>query len=54
MQGGVGETAWPPVGEAWWLYPVAVKLPMVASIPMVALLLLVIAPGHPSIHFPPM
>jgi len=38
----------------WWLYPVAVVLPILASIPMVALLLLVIAPGHPSIHFPPM
>ena len=38
----------------WWMYPVAVVLPILASIPMVALLLLVIAPGHPSIHFPPM
>jgi hypothetical protein len=39
---------------AWWIYPVAVFLPIIASIPMVALLLLVIAPNHPSIHFPPM
>ncbi|TWT80172.1 hypothetical protein CA13_15850 [Planctomycetes bacterium CA13] len=38
----------------WWLYPAAVVLPILASIPMVMLLLLVIAPGHPSIHFPPM
>ncbi|WP_413431565.1 hypothetical protein [Crateriforma spongiae] len=38
----------------WWMYPFLVVLPVIASIPMVALLLLVFAPGHPSIHFPPM
>jgi hypothetical protein len=38
----------------WWHYPAAVILPIIAALPMVALLLLVIAPGHPSIHFPPM
>ncbi|MEO1615505.1 MAG: hypothetical protein AAFV88_06620 [Planctomycetota bacterium] len=38
----------------WWMYPLLVILPVIVSIPMVALLLLVIAPGHPSIHFPPM
>lgn len=38
----------------WWMYPLLVIVPTIASIPMVALLLLVIAPGHPSIHFPPM
>ncbi len=38
----------------WWFFPVVVILPILASIPMVALLLLVIAPDHPSIHFPPM
>lgn len=39
---------------AWYCYPVAVLLPIAASIPMVALLHLVIAPGHPRVHFPPM
>lgn len=38
----------------WWMYPLLVVLPVIASIPMVAMLLLVIAPGHPGIHFPPM
>lgn len=38
----------------WWLYPIAVLAPVLASLPVAALLLLVIAPGHPSIHFPPM
>jgi hypothetical protein len=38
----------------WWHYPAAVILPIIAALPMVAMLLLVIAPGHPSIHFPPM
>lgn len=38
----------------WWMYPMLTLLPVVASIPVVALLLLVIAPGHPAIHFPPM
>lgn len=38
----------------WYGYPAIVLLPVLASIPMVGLLLLVIAPGHPSIHFPPM
>lgn len=38
----------------WWMYPIVVLLPILASIPMVVLLLNVIAPGHPSIHFPPM
>lgn len=37
----------------WWHYPMAVLLTILASLPMVALLLLVIVPGHPSIHFPP-
>ena len=35
------------------LYPVAVILPIVAALPAAALMLLAIAPGHPSIHFPP-
>jgi len=39
---------------AWWLYPLLVVAPILASLPVVAILLLVIAPGHPSIHFPPM
>lgn len=38
----------------WWHYPLAVILPIVASLPVVALLLGVIAPDHPSVHFPPM
>ncbi|MCX7699619.1 MAG: hypothetical protein N2039_01955 [Gemmataceae bacterium] len=38
----------------WWHYPVAVILPILASLPVVALLLGVIAPDHPSVHFPPM
>ncbi|MAT70727.1 MAG: hypothetical protein CMJ58_14525 [Planctomycetaceae bacterium] len=38
----------------WWFYPAAVLLPILASLPVVALLLLVIAPDHPRIHFPPM
>lgn len=38
----------------WYGYPLIVVLPIFASIPLVALLLLVIAPGHPGIHFPPM
>lgn len=38
----------------WWMYPLLVVIPVIVSIPMVALLMLVIAPGHPSIHFPPM
>jgi hypothetical protein len=37
----------------WWHHPLAVVLPIVASLPVVALVLFVIAPGHPSIHFPP-
>ena len=36
----------------WWVYPVALLWPIVSAIPVV-LLLQVIAPGHPSIHFPP-
>ena len=35
----------------WWMFPLLVLLPILASLPMVALLLNVIAPGHPSIHF---
>lgn len=38
----------------WWMYPLLILAPVIASIPMVALLLLLIAPGHPAIHFPPM
>lgn len=38
----------------WRHYPLAVVLPILAAMPVVALLLGVIAPGHPSIHFPPM
>jgi len=39
---------------SWWFYPVALCLPVAASMPVVALLQLVVAPGHPRIHFPPM
>lgn len=38
----------------WFAYPGIVLLPILASIPMVAILLLLLAPGHPRIHFPPM
>ncbi|MBB3210573.1 hypothetical protein FHS27_006420 [Rhodopirellula rubra] len=38
----------------WYFFPAVVLLPILASVPMVGLLLFVIAPGHPSIHFPPM
>lgn len=38
----------------WWHYPMAVGLPIVGSLPLVALMQFAIAPGHPSIHFPPM
>jgi hypothetical protein len=38
----------------WWHYPVAIVLPILAAVPVALLLLFVIAPGHPSIHFPPM
>lgn len=37
-----------------WFWPVVILAPVAASVPVVALLLLVIAPGHPRIHFPPM
>ncbi|WP_165219994.1 hypothetical protein [Aquisphaera insulae] len=37
----------------WWHFPVAVLLPILAAIPMVILLTVVIAPGHPRLHFPP-
>jgi len=36
----------------WWHYPVAVVLPILAAVPFVFLLQW-LAPGHPSIHFPP-
>ncbi|MEN9226615.1 MAG: hypothetical protein Q6M54_14215 [Thermostichus sp. DRC_bins_24] len=36
----------------WWHYPLAVVLPIVGSMPVVVLMVFVIAPGHPSIHFP--
>ncbi|MHC4884767.1 MAG: hypothetical protein ACYTGH_06750 [Planctomycetota bacterium] len=39
---------------SWWLFPAMVVAPVLCSFPVVAVLLLVIAPGHPSIHFPPM
>lgn len=39
---------------ARWMYIAMILLPIFASLPMVALLLWVIAPGHPSVHFPPM
>jgi hypothetical protein len=38
----------------WWLYPVAVLLPIFAAVPFVLLMTRVIAPNHPSIHFPPL
>lgn len=38
----------------WWHFPLAVVLPIIASLPVVALLLGVIAPDHPRVHFPPM
>jgi hypothetical protein len=46
---------WPPgrLRVRWWHYPAAIVLPILASLPVVALMLHVIAPGHPSIHFPP-
>ncbi|QEH32505.1 hypothetical protein OJF2_09820 [Aquisphaera giovannonii] len=37
----------------WWMFPIAVVLPILAAIPLVFLLTAVIAPGHPQIHFPP-
>lgn len=37
----------------WWHYPLAVVLPILTAIPVVVLLHW-LAPGHPSIHFPPM
>ena len=37
----------------WWAHPVAVLLPILAALPLVALLLGWIAPTHPSIHFAP-
>ena len=36
----------------WWLYPVALLLPILSAVPFV-LLLKLLAPNHPSIHFPP-
>jgi hypothetical protein len=37
----------------WWMFPIAVVLPILAAIPVVILITVVIAPGHPRIHFPP-
>ena len=37
----------------WFFGPLVVLLPILASIPVMALLLVVIAPGHPRLHFPP-
>lgn len=37
----------------WWTYPAIVALNIFASLPAVALLRWVVAPGHPRIHFPP-
>lgn len=37
----------------WWPCALAIILPIFAALPVVALLLFLLAPGHPKVHFPP-